>query len=53
MGKPIAARGGCPAYAGQRTGVQLQGVARVVKSDAVAQLRKAQADYVAPGTEGA
>ena len=52
MREVVAAGGRGSPDAGERPGVQLQGIANVVESDAVSQLRVKQADDVAPRCEG-
>ena len=37
----------------ERTGVQTQGIAHIIESDAVGQLRKEQRQHVTPRAEGA
>lgn len=52
IGKPIAT--GCtrPAHTRQRSGVQLQRIAQVIKTDAMSQLCLEQTDHVTPRLEG-
>ena len=53
MGKSVAAGGAGSAQGGKRPGMQLQGVAQVMESDAMAQLGVEEAHGMAPGIKGA
>src|SRR5207244_10388391 len=53
VGKGILTGRGRAANRRQRSGVQPQGVANVIESQGVRQLRVEEADHVAPRTEGA
>ena len=52
MREVVAARRRGSAQTGQRTRMQPQGIANVIETNAMSQLRVKQRNHVTPGTEG-